>query len=895
MVPGTRLGVYEITALLGEGGMGQVYRATDTRLKRQVALKILPLAVAGDADRLSRFHREAEVLAALNHPHIAAIYGFEESGGVSALVMELVEGEDLSQRIARGAIATADALAIARQITEALDAAHEQGIVHRDLKPANIKVRADGNVKVLDFGLARALAPAAGSDAAAAGAAAATITSPAMTQAGVILGTAAYMSPEQARGTAVDRRADIWGFGCVFYEMLTGVRAFPGNHVSDVLASVLTREPEWALLPAGLPPSMVSYLRRCLHKDPKQRIHDIADVRLALEGAFDAVSVTPSPSSEGVTSARRGWGLPIGAAVLGAAASAAISFGVMPASAPAGAPVYRSTIVVNENLNFRAFSNRFRLSPDGRRLAYVALDPSGRMMLWVRALDSLVGQPLAGTDDATAPFWSPDSRVIAFFADEKLKRIDAGGGPVTVICAAPASTARRVTPGSWSRDDVILMSSPTSMTIAQVAAGGGTPAAVTSVNADSGESQHGFPYFLPDGRRFLYVAYKGLAPLGLYVGSLDGQAPVRVMDTESDAQYADGSLLFVRGATLMAQPFDLATLKPTGEAVALGERVLTNVSFMRAGGFSVSENGALVYQSTGGTGTARLMWSDRAGRQTAVVDERLQYRDLRLSPDGTRAAVSLVSARDDTSDVWVIGARGLRTRLTFDATDDVSAIWSPEGTDVVFSSSRTGRHNLFRKAVSGADREDVLLDDPMDKLASSWSSDGKFLLYSIFDARTGPDVWVLPLTGDRQPRAFLATAADERFARFSPDGRWVAYSSSESGLSEVYVARFPGPGGKQQISRAGGGYPRWRSDGQELFYQSPDNRLMAAALRVGSDRIEVEGEQPLFEMRAPDGYLRDFYDVASDGQRFMLIVPDETTSNPLTLVSSWPTLLKARN
>ncbi len=896
LTPGTRLGVYEITALLGEGGMGQVYRATDTRLKRQVAIKVLPAAVAADSERLSRFQREAEVLAALNHPHIAAIYGLEEHAGVSAIVMELVEGEDLSQRIARGPIPIDEALPIARQIADALAAAHEQGIIHRDLKPANIKVRADGTVKVLDFGLAKALAPASASDAAAAGAAAATITSPAMTQPGVILGTAAYMSPEQARGKLADKRADIWSFGVVLWEMLTGARLFAGATVPDTLASILTAEPPWGVLAPTTPAAIRRVLRRCLERNHTRRLADIADVRLELDDAVtdDHVDRSAAPV---VVPPRARVTMAWAAALVCAATALGMGIALLRRPAEVVTPVYRSTVVVNESLAIRAPSQRFRLSPDGRRLAYVALDQSGRTMLFVRALDSLAGQPLAGTDDATAPFWSPDSRVIAFFADEKLKRIDAGGGPVTVICDAPAPTARRVTPGSWSRDDVILMSSPTSMTIAQVAAGGGTPSAATTLDAGRAETQHGFPFFLPGGRRFLYVAYNGLVPLGLYVGSLDGQAPVRVMDTESDAQYAGGSLLFVRSATLMRQPFDPATLALTGEAVVLGERVLMNATFMRAGAFSVSENGALVYQGFGGAGTARLVWSDRAGRQTAIVDERLQYRDLHLSPDGTRAVVSVVSVRENNSDVWVVDVgRGQQARFTFDATDDLSAIWSPQGTDVAFSSRRKGKLDLYRKSVGGADREEVLLDDPVDKTPTSWSSDGKFILYSINSARTGPDVWVLPLTGDRKSFPFLETTTDERFARFSPDGHWVAYMSSESGRSDVYVTRFPGPGGKRQVSRAGGHYPRWRSDGKELFYLSPDNRLMAASVTVNSDRVEVGAVQPLFEMRAPEGLglPRDFYDVASDGQRFMLVVPDETTSTPLTLVTNWPAIVNNR-
>jgi len=575
-----------------------------------------------------------------------------------------------------------------------------------------------------------------------------------------------------------------------------------------------------------------------------------------------------------------------------AASALGLGISILRRPVPAEALVYRSTILVPENLSARATSHRFKLSPDGRRLVYVARDASGRVMLWVRAFDSLTGQPLAGTDDATAPFWSPG--FIAFFADQKVKRIGATGGPVTVICDAPASTGRRVTPGSWSRDDVIVIPSPDSPTLARVAAaGGGTPSAVTTLAAGGTETQHGFPFFLPDGRRFLYVAYNDLVPRGLYVGSLDGQPAVRLMDTASDGQYANGSVLFMRGTTLLAQPFDPAKLALTGDAVAVAEGVLTNISFMRAGAFSVSETGALVYQGFGGTGTARLVWSDRAGNQTAVLDERLPYRDLDLSPDGMRASVSLANARDNTRDVWIVGAsRGLRTRFTVDATDDFSAIWSPDGADIVFASRRKGHQDLYRKTASGARHEEVLLEDQVDKTPTSWSSDGKFILYSIAGPQTGPDIWVLPLTGDRKPFAFLDSITDERLAQFSPDGRWVAYTASESGRLEVYVQPFPGPGEKQQISRAGGSYPHWRSDQKELFYHSFDNRLMAATVRADGGRVDVDAVQPLFDMRAPDGLQRNFYDVASNGQRFMIVVPDDTESTPLTLVSNWPTLVK---
>ena len=724
-----------------------------------------------------------------------------------------------------------------------------------------------------------------------------TLTSPAMTQAGIILGTAAYMAPEQARGKIVDKRADIFAFGCVLYEMLVGRRAFGADEVTDVLALVLTQQPDWTVLPPTVPAGIVKLLRRCLEKDPKRRLADIADARLDIDDALASANGDPTQMPMGaVREAGSSGRTKVAWTVAALFAVSALGLGItlVLRPAPADGLVYRSTILVNENLSFRATSHRFKVSPDGRRLAYVALDASGRMMLWVRAFDGVGGQPLAGTDDATAPFWSPDSRFIAFFADQKVKRIDANGGPVTVICDAPASTGRRVTPGSWNRDDVIVIPSPDSTAIARVAAGGGTPSAVTTLAVGGAETQHGFPFFLPDGRRFLYVAYNDLVPLGLYVGSLDGQPPVRLMDTESNGQFANGSLLFMRGTTLLAQPFDPAKLTFAGDAVVVAEGVLLNISFMRAGAFSVSETGALVYQGPGNTGTARIVWSDRAGNQTAVVDERLQYRDLGLSPDGMRASVTLANPRDNTSDVWIVDAlRGMRTRFTLDATDDFSGIWSPDGSDVLFTSRRKGHLDLYRKTASGAPREEVLLEDQVDKTPTSWSSDRKFILYSIAGPQTGPDIWVLPLAGDRKPFSFLESVTDERFAQFSPDGRWVAYSASESGRLEVYVKPFPGPGEKQQISKAGGSYPHWRSDGKELFYHSLDNKLVAATVRTDAARVEVDAIGPLFELRAPDGLPRNFYDVTSDGQRFMIVVPDDTASTPLILVSNWPTLVKA--
>ena len=895
---GQRLGPYEILSALGAGGMGEVYRARDTKLNRDGAIKVLLPAVANDPDRLARFSREAQVLASLNHPNIAHIYGIEDADGVKALVLELVEGEDLAQRIARGPIPLDEALPIARQIAEALEAAHEQGIIHRDLKPANIKIRPDGTVKVLDFGLAKALDGPGGSGRS--GGPGGLENSPTLsihaTQAGIILGTAAYMSPEQAAGKAVDKRSDLWAFGVVLLEMLTGRQAFGGETTSHVLASVLKDEPDWSTLPAHTPASIRRLLRRCLDKDRKRRMDSAADVRLDLDEAM--TPPTKSTAFEiaavgGSRGAKRQVVVAWSVAALFAAVALALGIATAIPRRLVEAPVYRSTILLNESLDARPPSNRFALSPDGRRLAYVAEDAPGHVQLWVRSLNGSGGQVLAGTENASGPFWSPDSRFIAFFTAGKLKKIDAAGGTPITICEV--GTAAFPT-GSWNRDDVIVFPGESAHLVRVSAAGGTTPSAATALDTNARETGHGFPSFLPDGRHFLYAAFNGVVPLGVYVGSLDSSTRVRLLEGVSNVQYADGALVFVRGTTLMAQSFDAATVALTGEAVPLGERLQLNTVGVRASAFSASAAGALVYQAgVSGGGNSRLVWSDRSGKQTPVLEERAPYRDVSLSPDGTHASVSLFDdEHGGRSDIWIVNVlRGLRTRFTFDPADELAGLWSPDGSDMVFNSRRKGRLDLYRKAASGAGVEEVLLADQLDKTPTSWSPDKRFILYNVASARTKADVWVLPLVGDRKPFAFVETPFDEGWGQFSPDGRWVAYGSNESGRSEIYVAAFPGPGGKWQISDNGGNYPRWRRDGKELFFHSLDNRLMAATVRGDAGRVDVEAVRPLFAMRAPGGGLRSFYDASGDGQRFLLSVSEgQTTATPLTLVTNWPALLK---
>jgi serine/threonine protein kinase len=890
---GTRIGPYEVVAPLGAGGMGEVYRARDTKLNRDVAIKVLLPAVANDPDRLARFGREAQVLASLNHPNIAAIYGIEETSAVTALVMELVEGDDLSEKIARGAIPIDEALPIARQIAEALEAAHDLGIIHRDLKPANVKVRPDGAVKVLDFGLAKAVDPAAGSSATA-------MNSPTLsihaTQAGIIIGTAAYMSPEQAAGKAVDRRSDLWAFGVVLLEMLTGRQTFDGETTSHVLAAVLKDEPDWSLLPSETPQAIRTLLRRCLHKDRKRRLDSATAVRIEIDDAANAHSAPTQASSHSVTRStarlRVAWSLVTVFAAIGAALAVALTRH----TAPLEARAYRSTILLSESLNSRPPSSRFAISPDGTRLAYVAGQPGGTSSLWLRPLDGSTGQALSGTDGASGPFWSPDSRFIGFTVGGRLKKIDvAGGNPITISETVRPSDIGGGTQGTWNRDDVIVFGQESRAGLVRIAAVGGTPVAVTVLDPAARETSHAFPFFLPDGRHFLYVAYSSFVPVGLYMGSLDSFERRRLLDGVSNAQYAAGSLIFTRGSALMAQPFDVTTFGLSGEAVTVGERVQMNTATIRASAFSVSSTGALVYQQgTAGGGNSQVVWSDRGGRKTVVLTERLPYRDVWLSPNATHASVSVFDEKGSGgSDIWIIDAvRGLRTRFTFGPSDEFSGLWARDGVSMVFNSRRNGPLDLYRKAANGTGDEELLLADQFDKTPTSWSPNGQFLLYNVVSVQGRGALWVLPMAGERKPFPFVDTEFDQAWGQFSPDGRWVAYNSNESGRAEIYVAPFPGPGAKWQISNTGGLYPRWKGDGKELFYWA-EGRMMAASVRGGAERVDVEAVHSLFETRPPGGGVRSFYDVSADGQRFLhSTLAEDTPDTALTLLTNWPALLK---
>ena len=860
LAAGTRLGPYEILSAIGAGGMGEVYRARDTKLGRHVALKVVPDTFASDPDRLARFTREAQVLAALNHPHIAAIYGFEDSGDTHALVLELVEGETLADRIARGAIPLDEALPIARQIADALEAAHEQGIIHRDLKPANVKVTNDGIVKVLDFGLAKLSDPNGPNvpNGANVLTMSPTITSPAlMTGAGIILGTAAYMAPEQARGKEADKRADIWAFGCVLYEMLTARRAFGAEEVSDTLAMVLMKEPDWSRLSATTPPAIRTLLRRCLEKDRKRRLPDIGAARLEIDEALTAPIQVPVP---GLAVERRGQRLAWGVAAL--AVVAALGIGVIhfvePRPKPAGS--MRFSILPPPDRTFlNDATSAPTLSPDGEELVFQVLTSAGdRPRLAVHAFDVDDTRDLQGTDGAIYPFWSPDSRFIGFFADGKLKRIDTRGGAPEVICDLPGQVAYG---GAWS-DDGTIMFSVNAFPLLRVPARGGTPSPVTKLDATKKELGHTRPWFLPDGRHFLYyTATVSEDPMGggIYVGSLDDPTEkTAVGPAESKAVYADGYVLFVRQGVLLAQPFDAARRRTTGDPVVVAQNLLTNRA-TGAATFAVSSTGVLAYRNGTAAALTQLALVDRDGKHLGTVGERTDESALELSPDGGRVAVSVFDPLRRSRDIWMHDLnRGIRTRFTFDAGDEWSAVWSSDGGSLTFSAGRPSPLDVFRQAANGSAGEERLLGGGGNKYVSSWSSDGRFILYGTGNAgsQTGNDIWVLPTFGDRRPRPVVQTPFNERQGRFSPDGLWVAYNSNESGRDEVYVVPFPGPGGKWQVSTSGGSFPRWRRDGKEIFFLNGGNTVMAAAVNGSGKAFEVGAVRRLFQARLrTDGYL----------------------------------------
>jgi len=896
---GAQLGPFEVLAPLGSGGMGEVYRARDSRLGREVAIKVFPAAFSADEDRLRRFEQEARAAGMLNHPNILTIYDIGTHDGYPYIVAELLDGEELRVQMNRGPLPVRQALDYAQQITLGLAAAHEKGITHRDLKPENLYVTADGRVKILDFGLAKLKRqPVHGGVNSETPTA---LVSP-TTNPGTVIGTVGYMSPEQVLGEEADHRADIFAFGLILYEMLAGRPAFEGASAVAVMSAILRDEPpELVESNDKIPPQLDRLVRRCLEKRPERRFHSAHDLGLALEvlsatsgSRLEAQSAALSGAAKTQAEAR-GPRLPNRKRLVWIAITALLLLAALPfviayiQRAPVTTRAVRSFILPPEKsiFNFVGLNaGPVTVSPDGRRLAFVASASEGRNLLWVRPLDALSAQQLAGTEGAFHPFWSPDSRFLGFFADGKLKKIDAAGGPPITLCEAPMGRG-----GTWNLDGVIIFAPNNTGALHRVSASGGASSEVTKLDEARGELSHRWPCFLPDGRHFLYLGRGSILSEGetaaICVASLDSQGSKLLLRANSNTAYTQGHLLYLREGALLAQPFDARRLETTGDAFPIAEQI-QHIPALGRGVFSVSENGVLAYQTGSATGNLQLTWFDRSGKPLGVLDDPAPNANPKLSPDGKRLAVVITDPQTGHPDIWLYElARGIKTRFTFDPAGEREPIWSPDGSRIVFTSNRKGHFDLYQKSANGAGSEELLLESNFDKAPSSFSPDGRFLLYSAVDPKTKADLWVLPLGGDRKPFPFLQTEFTESFGQFSPDGRWIAYRSDESRGGEIYVAPFPGPGGQRQVSTAGGRQPRWRGNGKELFYLSPDDKMMAAEVNGQGATLEVGAVRPLFEARqsVTGGFL---YDVTGDGQRFLInAAVEQKASSPIILVQNW--------
>ncbi len=850
--------------------MGEVYRARDTRLERDVAVKVLPPHLSSSEEMRQRFEREAKAISQLSHPHICALYDVGSHDGTEYLVMEYLEGETLATRLAKGPLGLNQTLSSGVEIADALDKAHRQGIVHRDLKPGNVMLT-KGGVKLLDFGLAKAMAPLTPQSGLTSLPTMATPQN--LTQQGTILGTFQYMAPEQLEGSEADARSDIFALGAVLYEMATGQKAFQGKSQASLIGSILKDEPPAVSSLAPMtPPALDRVIKTCLAKDAENRFQTAHDVKLQLQWIAEGGSQAGVPAP---VVARRKNREKLAWAVAGAAVLAALALGVgFVSRAPAPRRNVRFEIATPEGITT---IDAPRISPDGRYLAFNATDSTGKSRIWVRALNALSAQPLAGTDGTGRAFWSPDSRFLGFFAEGKLKKIEISGAPAQKICDAPTGAD-----GSWSQEGVILFDGRANDPIYRVSAAGGTPVVAVKPEASRKEGTVGWPEFLPDGRHFLYMATGQKPEDNTYrLGSLDSTESKAVAPAQTLVTYAPpGHLLFVRDKTLVAQPFDAKAGKTTGEPVPLAEHIGTDAVGLAR--FSVSREGTLAYR-TGESGD-RLLWVDRSGREGETVGDPGELHNPAFSPGGDRVAFDLADPRSGKADIWVRDLkRGVSSRFTFGKGDTFSPLWSPDGRVIVFTQDQ----DLFEKPADGQGEEKLLLKSEELKLACDWSRDGRYIAFMSRGKETRWDVWVLPTFGDRKPIPFLKTQFGELVPAFSPDGRLLAYQSNESGRPEVYVQNFPGPGGKWQISTSGGLEPRWRADGKELIYRAPDQKLMAVEIQAASG-LTAGVPQALFTGRFETGIARNRYVPTADGRRFLTVAPlGRESMTPTTVVLNW--------
>jgi Tol biopolymer transport system component len=891
--PGTQLLHYTLSEKIGEGGMGAVWKATDTTLNREVAVKLLPQVFANDADRLARFEREAKLLASLNHPNIAGIFGLHEAttdeGKARFLAMEYVEGEDLSYRLKSGPLPLDQALEIAAQMCAGIEAAHENGVVHRDLKPANVIVAPDGRVRLLDFGLAKAFENSPdGSDPS---------LSPTMTSAGtvagMILGTAAYMSPEQARGKPVDRRADLWSFGCVLYEMLTGVSLFAGETISDSLAAILRKEPDWSSLPKDTPPMIRLLLRRCLTRDPNKRLRDAGDARLELEQAID----DPSPEALGLsigsgtsethvveTSPAKVW-LPWAIAALAVIALGVMALGGGDAAAPAPDISHRLVIPVPGPTQYgNDFTAPPTISPDGRLVVFGARDDNGQQQLWLRPFDAFEARPLDGTKGAQFAFWSPDGKHLGFFLAGRLRRIEVATGRVQPIGGVGSTYPRGA---SWGPDGTIVFAPNANAGIHAIDAAGGPSRQITTPDPDVPDSSHRWPYFLPDGEHFLFLSWTNdIASQeehgGVYVGSLSGDEPVRLLpDASSVAYAAPGYLLVVQEDNLIAFPFDATQQKITGEGTVVTSDVLRSRD-TGYGAFTVSNDGTLIHARGESDLPAQLNWYDRQGVTTPTPLEPAPFMEVRVSPDETQAVAIIPGASGD-GELWMVDLeRGVRTRLGGGSWSINNPVWSGSGDRILYISQERGKSDVYTRRADGSGGQEEVLVDQSDKRTYDWSVDGKYLAFWQIGAGAGtPDLWIYSM--EDQSSTTLAEGEPSYLdARFSPDAAYVTYASDENGQYEIFAQAREG-GARKQVSTGGGTRPHWSRDGREIVYFDLDRRTMAVPVESGPNGLTLGTPSELFKL---DGIIA-VADVTGNHRRFLIATFADVESEPLHVILNW--------